>query len=292
VGAVQQHFNVGSARELRIPNLTLFEQRCIASVLCAIDDKIEANEQSLRIVDQLLRTQFQILAAAALAHVSDGDPLPRGWRHTNLASVLDVLETGSRPKGGVSAYSSGVPSLGAESVLGLARYNYSKTKYVPIEFFDKMRRGISQDLDVLLYKDGGRPGEFEPHVALLGQGFPFAMFCTNEHVYRLRGTEGVSQEFLYCWLSSEPILEEMRRRGTGVAIPGLNSSAVKGLPIELPSTEEIERFTKVARPLVSFALKSALESQALAAMRDGLLPGLLSGVIRVREEELNLGGVV
>jgi hypothetical protein len=56
--------------------------------------------------------------------------------------------------------------LGAESVLGLARFDYSKTKYIPPDYFAAMKRGVVEDRDVLLYKDGGRPGEFEPHVAV------------------------------------------------------------------------------------------------------------------------------
>ena len=39
VGAVQQHFNVGSARELRIPNLPLVKQQAKASVLRSLDTK-------------------------------------------------------------------------------------------------------------------------------------------------------------------------------------------------------------------------------------------------------------
>jgi len=46
---------------------------------------------------------------------------------------------------------------------------------------------------VLLYKDGGRPGEFEPHVTLFGDGFPFDICAINEHVYRLRAKEELAR---------------------------------------------------------------------------------------------------
>lgn len=261
------------------------DQHAIASILGALDDKIDANDRSRRCGDDLLKTLFQQLAGPALAYEAEADPLPSGWHRRRLSSVLATLETGSRPRGGVSSYSNGVPSLGAESIVGLARYDFGKTKYVPVEYFDAMRRGIVQDRDVLLYKDGGRPGQFEPHVALLGNGFPFERFCINEHVYRLRASDEISQEFLYFWLSSEPILEEMRRRGTGVAIPGLNSAAVKDLPIDLPPPSVIQQFTAIAGPLVSLALESARESRALAQLRDAMLPKFLSGELRIRDAE-------
>lgn len=286
------HINLAILGELPIPLPSLSVQRAIGQILGALDDKIEANGRLRILADQLLSTLFRQVAAPALSSVAEGDPLPNGWRQDRLGSVLAVLETGSRPKGGVSAYSHGIPSIGAESVLGLARFDFSKTKYVPVEYFASMKRGIVANRDVLLYKDGGRPGEFEPHVSLLGMGFPFGEFCINEHVYRLRAAAPLTQEFLYYWLASEPILEEMRRRGTGVAIPGLNSTAVKSLPIDIPPAEVIERFGLVAEPTVTSALKAARESRLLAQVRDTLLPKLLSGELRVRDAESLVGKAV
>ncbi len=284
-GSVTQKINLATLRDVPVPLPPTWEQAAIAEVLGALDDNIEANDRTRCSGVALLQILFSELTAPALAQIAEGEPLPPGWRLDRLESVLDVLETGSRPRGGVSGYSDGVPSLGAESVLGLALYDFSKTKYVPHEFFKEMRRGLVQDHDVLLYKDGGRPGEFEPHVSLLGEGFPFPQFCINEHVYRLRAAAPLSQEFLFFWLSSDPVLEEMRRRGTGVAIPGLNSTAVKDLPIALPPSGVINKFTAIAEPVVLLALKSSRESRVLAQLRDVLLPKLLSGELRVRDAE-------
>src|SRR5262249_44753739 len=112
------------------------------------------------------------------------------------------LEVGGRPKGGVADYKGGVPSIGAESIVRLGIFDYAKTKYVPRVFFDGMTKGRIKSRDVLLYKDGGRPGEFEPHVTLFGDGFPFEVAAINEHVYRLRAKRYLGQGFLFFWLSS------------------------------------------------------------------------------------------
>src|SRR5205814_1013853 len=110
--------------------------------------------------------------------IDDGGK-PIGWGLTVLEEVLSELETGGRPKGGVSGYTFGVPSIGAESIVGLGVFDYSKTKYVPQKFFDIMNKGHIRSRDVLLYKDGGRPGEFEPHLTLFGDGFPFEICAIN-----------------------------------------------------------------------------------------------------------------
>ncbi len=279
-----------SGIEVTLP--PLLQQRAIAEVLGALDDKIEANRSVTSIGSSLLAEQFSSQMHPGLSNVTDGEPLPSGWRRNALETMLTVLETGKRPRGGVGSYSEGVPSLGAESVLGLAVYDYAKTKYVPVDFFRAMRRGIVEDRDVLLYKDGGRPGEFEPHVSMLGTGFPFKDFCINEHVYRLRAEHPLTQEYLYFWLSSPPILEAMRRSGTGVAIPGLNSTAVKALPIIVPPVDVVEKFTSVAEPLVLSVLAAARETRSLATLRDALLPKLLSGELRVRDAETVVGKAV
>jgi type I restriction enzyme S subunit len=211
--------------------------------------------------------------------------IPQGWRTDVLEKVLSILETGGRPKGGVAAFTSGVPSIGAESIVGLAKFDYSKTKYVPQEFYDAMSKGRLGKRDVLLYKDGGRPGEFEPHVALLGDGFPFEKACINEHGYRLNANENYSDFLLYFWLTSDRTMEEMRRKGTGVAIPGLNSTAVRSLYVVIPDRAVVAAFDEIAEPLVTRALLNSKEAHTLAALRDTLLPKLMSGEIRVKQAE-------
>ena len=141
------------------------------------------------------------------------------------------------------------------------------------------------DGDVLLYKDGGRPGDFQPHVSMVGRGFPFDRMCINEHVFRIRAQDRLTQNYLYLWLSSDGAMEEMRQRGTGVAIPGLSAMAAKEIAVLIPSKAIVQSFENVAEPLLSLCLAQAAESRKLAALRDYLLPRLLSGRVRVREAE-------
>ena len=146
-----------------------------------------------------------------------------------------------------------------------------------------MRKGHVKNRDVLLYKDGGRPGEFEPHMTLVGDGFPFQIFAINEHVYRLRAADALRQNFLFFWLSSDLVMEEMRIKGTGVAIPGLNSTQVKSLTTLYPASEVISAFDAIVGSLVAQVLASCNESRTLSALREAVLPKLISGELRVRD---------
>jgi len=267
-GTTHQTIYYPEAKAFHVCLPPLPEQKAIAAVLGALDDKIELNRRMNATLEKMARALFQSwfvdfdpvrakldgqqpvgldMSTAALfpEHLEDS-PLgkkPKGWEVTTLESVLAVLETGGRPKGGVSGITSGVPSIGAESIVSVGVFDFGKTKFVPVEFYEGMKRGHIESHDVLLYKDGGRPGEFEPHVSMFGDGFPFEECSINEHVYRLRSNGLLSQEYLYFWMSSEFALAEMRIKGTGVAIPGLNSTAVRSLGVLVPPKPVMEAFT-------------------------------------------------
>lgn len=246
------------------------EQRAIADVLGALDDKIESNRRIGARSEGLL----QVVAERVLVQ-------SQGSSETTLGDVLETLETGARPRGGVAGFTDGVPSIGAESIVRAGVFDFGKTKWIPREYYENMRKGRLKDRDVLLYKDGGKPGDFRPHVSMIGASFPFDEAAINEHVFRLRIGEPYSQEILYAWLKTDRMTDEMRRRATGVAIPGLNSAAVRSLPIVRPSPGLLEEVNRTLKPLMATVLTRARESRMLATIRDALLPKLVSGQIRV-----------
>ena len=308
VGSANPTLNRNHVHPIKIRWPPIFEQRAITRILGALDDKIELLRRMNETLEAMARALFKSwfvdfdpVRAKTEGHKPSGmdnttsaffpdsfedselGKIPKGWRVAKLGKVLTTIETGGRPKGGVRDITKGVPSVGAESIVGIGYFDYGKTKFVPRDFFAAMTKGHITDGDVLLYKDGGRPGEFEPHVTLVGDGFPFDEFCINEHVYRLRTEPTLPQSFLYWWLSSDAVMEEMRNRGTGVAVPGLNSTAVRELPILLPPETVLKSYTNRASQIVRHILTNCNQSRTLTAIRDALLPKLISG-------ELHLSG--
>lgn len=285
------------------------EQRAVAHILGRLDDKIEMNRRMNKTLEAMARALFKswfvdfdpVRAKAEgrdpdlPKHIANLFPdsfedselgeIPKGWKVDVLEKGLLTLEVGGRPKGGVSGYTEGVPSIGAESIVGLGIFDYSKTKYVPRAFFDGMTKGHVKSRDVLLYKDGGRPGEYEPHVTMFGDGFPFDTCSINEHVYRMRVKQEIGQNFLFFWLSSDAVMEEMRIKGTGVAIPGLNSTQVKSLTMLVPTIRVVKAFDAIVDLWITRILANCNESRTLSTLRDTLLPKLISGELRVKDAE-------
>lgn len=272
-GAVQPKLNRENLQLIEVSLPEFDKARKIAFVLSKLDEKIELNYQINISLESIARSIFRE------RFVNNQDA--KDWETKALGNVLEVLETGSRPKGGVSQTPVGVPSVGAESIVKIGYFDFSKTKYVPLDFFNSMRRGHVKDRDVLLYKDGGRPGEFIPHVSMFGDGFPFEIYSINEHVYRLRVSAPLTQAFLYLWLTSDEIMEEMKNRGTGAAIPGLNSTALSGINITIPPKNMLDNFSNIIEPLFSKIFSNSKEIHTLMSLRDNLLPKLMNGEIEV-----------
>ncbi|TFD20919.1 restriction endonuclease subunit S [Cryobacterium sp. TMT4-10] len=84
----------------------------------------------------------------------------------------------------------------------------------------------------------------------------------------------------------------LREQNSDSAVPGLNRNGAHAMEVRLPDAELIRRFTLAAMPLTDLAAQAERESVSLAAIRDALLPQLMSGKLRVRDAEKVLEGVL
>jgi len=280
IGSTQSALTIAGLRTIPIiipgPN----EQQSITAILTAYDDKIEL----LRAQNKILEVTTQTIFKEWFSKHQIGDELPDGWRVGKIEEFIGELETGTRPKGGVGAITEGVPSVGAESIGGITNFEYSKTKYVPVEFFNKMNRGIVKDYDILIYKDGGLPGTFIPKFSMFGEGFPFSTFCINEHVFRLQPKKAFQRFYLYNWLNSRYCKKQLQNIGGKAAIPGINSTDLKYLDIIIPDENKIKSYDCCVKPFYKKILTNMVQIQTMSITRDTLLPKLMSGEIRVKME--------
>lgn len=69
--------------------------------------------------------------------------------------------------------------------------------------------------------------------------------------------------------------------GEGTVFGSINGKALKSLPIALPETREIQSFEKETSPIDALIRDNELQSRFLVALRDALLPRLMSGEIDV-----------
>jgi type I restriction enzyme S subunit len=177
-----------------------------------------------------------------------------------------------------------VPSIGAENINGLGRYDYGKERLVPWDFFDAMRRGKVRNGDVMLYKDGAHIGR----KALFRDNYPYAECAVNEHVFALRPKLPFTSAFVYFWLNSPELTNRIKKLNSNAAQPGINQAGVNGLPLLKPPNEMVERYSRLVEPALALLFNLAKVNRNLGAQRDLLLPKLISGEIDISAHSASL----
>ena len=91
-------------------------------------------------------------------------------------------------------------------------------------------------------------------------------------------------EYLFGLLSSEAFRQHCRNRVTGTTVLHLAKDAIPTWEAPIVSFAEQVRFAKTARTLLARVDALFEENDRLVALRDSLLPELLSGRMRVPAE--------
>lgn len=264
------------------------DQRRIASILSSLDRKIELNNKINADLEEMAQAIFKNWFVD-FEPFKDGKfvdselgMIPEGWKVSQIADIPHILETGKRPKGG--AVEKGIPSVGAEHVKGMCAYDYSKTKYINCEFAAKLKTGKINGYELMIYKDGGKPGYFIPNFSIFGEGYPFENCYLNEHVFKL-DFDGNKEFNIFCYFffKTEQIMSYFNAQGAKAAIPGINKKDVENIYIFSPDNESVIKFGEFAYPLFKQMLKNAIENRTLSLLRDTLLPRLMSGELEVPE---------
>lgn len=187
------------------------------------------------------------------------------------------METGRRPKGG--AVTNGIPSIGAENVKELGKVNFSSVKFIPLDFAAKLKTGYVNGYELMIYKDGGKPGTFIPHFSMFGEGFPYESFYINEHVFKLDFYDRGYNEFAYFYMQSDYPYHWLASNGGKAAVPGINQQDINSIWIFSPENPKVREFSEFVQPLFTHILQNCKQNVELANLRNQLLPKLMSGEI-------------
>lgn len=271
---------------MEIPE-SVVEQKRISDLLTEIDSKIECNRRICTNLEAQAQAQFKYWFIDFKPFEdgnfvdSDYGMIPEVLIYKRIEEMPHTLETGKRPAGGVKGIESGVPSIGAENIKGLGCYDFSKTKYVPEGYFASMKKGIVNGYELLIYKDGGKPGYFIPNFAIFGEGYPYDKMCLNEHVFKLDFNNKGYSLFAYFYFRTKQIMSYLNAQGAKAAIPGINSRDIETIIMPSIENESVKNYCKEAEDIITQILVLSKESARLATLRDTLLPKLMSGQIKV-----------
>lgn len=108
----------------------------------------------------------------------------------------------------------------------------------------------------------------------------------GNNIIMLRPERANLQYYLYIWfkwLYGQSLIQGIKG---GSAQPKFNKTDFKNLPIYLPPDDSLEHFHLSVKPMFELIAKNNVENQRLSALRDTLLPKLMSGELDVSDIEL------
>lgn len=154
-----------------------------------------------------------------------------------------VIESGARPKGGVSNIKEGVISLGGEHIDNEnGSINLENLKYIPYDFYNMQQKGKIRKDDILLCKDGARTGK----IALVRNEFDNQKVMINEHIFLMRvlNAKMYHYKMFYYFLLSMFGQNLLKSIITGAAQGGLNKTNLENLKIPTPPLKIQEKIVK------------------------------------------------
>lgn len=238
------------------------EQKRISSILRMIDEKIKINKAiNNNLLEQVLtlyRNKFvdtannerSICRADEYFDISIGKTPPRKepqWFSTNPQDVTWV-------------------SISDMGTCGL--YISSSSEQLTKQAVERHNVKVVPDNTVLL--------SFKLTVGRIA--ITNGEMTTNEAVAHFKTDKKEINEYLYCYLKC---FNYQTMGSTSSIATAVNSKIIKGMPFVVPTNDELEEFHIFAAPMFAKIKANQIETDNLTALRDTLLPKLMSGELDV-----------
>ncbi len=260
------------------------EQKVIASILGALDDKIELNRKMNETLEAMARAIFKswfvgfdpIPGIGPHKEWQDSPlgKIPKGWRVGTLSELCE------KPQYGFTAsakdYPIGKKFLRITDINKQPWIDWTTVPYCEItpEQFEQYRVKTG---DILIARMAD-PG----HSMLIEEGAD-AVFAS--YLIRFRPIKLEYSRYLQYWLRSSEYWDLVNARSAGTTRVSLNAQVLGAFQLVVPSENVAVTFQNAIDTIRSKVNSNVKESNTLASIRDALLPKLLSGEIRVKEAE-------
>jgi len=242
--------------EVELPERSI--QKRIVEIITAIQKKIENNQ---KINDNLL-AQAQMLYKQCFPYGVQ-DNLPDGWHIGTVGEIIEIHDSKRIPLSGADRAKMEkkiYPYYGAASLMD----------FVDNYIFDGKYLLLGEDGTVV--DDAGYP--------ILQ--YVWGQFWVNNHAHILTGRLGYDVESLYMLLKQTPVKSIV----TGAVQPKISQANLRSVQVVIPPEHNLREYNDLVEPLFSLLRANEEECKTLSALRDTLLPKLMSGELDVSAVEL------
>ena len=298
-GTAVPHISGGQIRAYEFALPPLPEQRAVSHILGTLDDKIALNRRMSATLEAIARALFRSWFVDFEPIKAKSEGLDPG-RPPHLSALfpdrLIEAELGDIPEGWEVKPLSEV----AEFLNGLALQKYPASDpadSLPVIKIAELRNGVtaksdraSRDVpDKYIVKDGDFL--FSWSGSLLAKFWTEGEGALNQHLFK------VTSNRYPAWFYAEWVqvhLEEFKRIAAfkATTMGHIQRGHLQAAMTNCPPDDVLECLGQVISPLVQRAVQVELESRTLGAMRDTLLPQLMSGELRVKDAETFLDRVL
>ena len=264
-GTTVSNLRIPYLERIKIPYVSLENQKKISSILKCIEEKIINNEMiNKNLLEQALAIYKDWFCDYAL---SDGI-LPENWKITTIGAISSLVTRGIAPK---YDDSSDQIVLNQKCIRDHTIDISLSRRHLPKKINEKW---ISKG-DLLINSTGtGTLGR----VAQVW--FEANNMTVDSHVTIVRPKDPILQSYIGFWgLSHESEIEAQHTGSTGQT--ELPRDRVKAMELPLPDEDTLSKFNELVIPMTSTVISNQEENARLSQLRDALLPKLMSGELDV-----------
>jgi len=254
--------------EVEIPSVET--QRKVVSVLNSIENKISINNAINDNLQQQLRAIFM--------ERFTNNPALESIQQVPLSELCSVVTKGTTPTTlGKPFVDRGINFLKAESILDNHSLDKGKFAHIDEETHDMLKRSVIYAGDIV-FTIAGTLGRF----ALIDSDILPAN--TNQAVAIIRADKGkISPEYLYACFIGNWHNDYYSKRVQQAVQANLSLTTIKSLPIPVLTQDEMVSYMALISPIIKMLKQNEMENERLAALRDTLLPRLMSGEVDVSD---------
>lgn len=268
-GTTIKNVSLKMMREFRLRLPSLDEQRRIAAVLGALDDKIELNRKMNRTLEDMAQALFKSWFIDFDGHDdlvdSELGPIPRGWKVSTVGQEFQ-LTMGQSPPG--STYN--------ESGAGLPLYqgatDFGFRFPTPRVFCSAPTRLANAGDTLVSVRAPVGTTNMASEICCVGRGVAALRHISGSASYTYSVARNLSTSF-----------DVFNAEGT--VFGSINKSDFGKLAVVAPPAESVAMFTGSVGALDNRIGLNERQSRTLTTLRDTLLPKLISGELRVPEAE-------
>jgi type I restriction enzyme, S subunit len=297
---------ITAQRRLRVVLPSLAVQRAIAHILSTLDYKIELNRRMNETLEAMARALFKSWFAdfgPVRAKAEGRDPglpkpladlfparlvdselgeIPEEWEVSTVGLVADVIDCLHSKK--PECLKAGMPLLQLANILDGGLIDMQDTYFIDEADYRKWVSRMEASPGDCVITNVGRVGA----VAQMPVGQKAAL-GRNMTGVRCKPAFPFPTVLIECLLSQAMKDEIVLKTDTGTILDALNVRSVPKLRFVRSRREILECFEHIARPLRAQMERHLAESRTLTALRDALLPKLISGDLRVKDADRFIG---